>query len=158
MAKVKYIPSGYRNIIPSLSFKGTDEAIVWYQNVLGAKERSRIKGQDNKVMHAEMEIGDSLIFLAEENPEYKNKTPKATNGNSITLHIYVEDVDDTIKKAVQNGATLLMAPMDMFYGDRVGNIEDPYGYSWTLATHVKDVSETEMKKMAQEFKPEHAHA
>jgi PhnB protein len=70
--------------------------------------------------------------------------------------LYIEDVDDTITKAVQNGATLAMAPMDMFYGDRVGNIEDPFGYSWTIATHVKDVSESEMKKMAEEFHPEHA--
>lgn len=156
MAKKSYIPKGYHSITPSLSFSGTEEAIVWYKNIFGASEKMKVNGNDKKVMHAELEIGDSLIFLAEENPEYKNKTPKSTQGNSINLHLYVEDVDDTIKKAVQNGATLLMAPMDMFYGDRVGNIEDPFGYSWTLATHVKDVSENEMRRMAEEFKPEHA--
>ena len=156
MANVKYIPGGYHNVTPSLSFKGAEEAIVWYKNVFGAEERSRISGHDKKIMHAEMTIGDSMIFLAEENPEYNNKSPKSLNGNSVHLHLYVEDVDDTIKKAVQNGATLAMAPMDMFYGDRVGNIEDPFGYSWTIATHVKDVSESEMKKKAEEFHPEHA--
>lgn len=158
MAKEKYIPNGYHNITPSLSFKGTEEAIVWYKNVFGAQERSRINGPDKKIMHAELTIGDSMIFLAEENPEYKNKTPKSVNGNSVSLHLYVEDVDGTIKKAVQNGATLTMPSMDMFYGDRVGCIDDPYGYTWVLATHVKDIPENEMKKKAEEFKPEHEHA
>ena len=158
MAKQSYIPEGYHNITPSLSFNGTEEAMVWYKNVFGARERMKINGPDNKIMHAEMTIGDSMIFLAEQNPQYGNKTPQSVNGNSISLHIYVEDVDNTIKKAVQNGAKLLMAPMDMFYGDRCGNIEDPYGYSWVLATHVKDVAEKEMLQKAKEFTPEHAHA
>ena len=155
MAKVSYIPKGYHNVTPSLAFKGADEAIVWYKNVFGAKERMRMDGPDKKIMHAELNIGDSMIFLAEENPEYNSKSAKMTNGNSITLHLYVEDVDAAIKKAVQNGATLGMAPMDMFYGDRVGNIEDPFGYSWTLATHVKDVAENEVRKKAEEFTPQH---
>jgi PhnB protein len=160
MTKENHIPKGYQSLTPSLSFKRTEEAIEWYKNVFGATEKMKINGPDKKIMHAELMIGNSCFFLAEENPQYGNKTPDAVNGNSITLHLYVKDVDDTVKKAVQNGATLLMAPMDMFYGDRIGNILDPYGYSWALATHVKDVSESEMKKMAQEFKqqPEHEHA
>lgn len=156
MAKVKPIPSGYHNVTPSLAFRGTEEAMVWYKNVFGAEERMRIAGPGKKIMHAEMTIGDSMIFLAEENPEFHSKSPKSLNGNSVTLHLYVEDVDDTIKKAVQNGATLAMPPMDMFYGDRLGNIEDPFGYSWTISTHVKDVPENEMKKKAEEFHAEHA--
>ena len=156
MAKLPYIPKGYHNVTPSLAFKGADAAIVWYKNVFGAEERMRMDGPDKKVIHAELIIGDSMIFLAEENPQYGNKTPQSVNGNSVSLHLYVEDVDDTIKKAVQNGAKLLMAPMDMFYGDRCGNIEDPYGYGWVLATHVKDVSEKEMRQKAEEFTPEHA--
>lgn len=158
MANERSAPKGYHSLTPSLTYKGAEEAIVWYQNVFGAKEKMRIDGPDKKIMHAELTIGDSNFFLAEQNPQYGNKTPQSVNGNSITLHLYVPDVDDTIKKAVQNGATLLMAPMDMFYGDRIGNIEDPYGYSWALATHIKDVSENEMKRMAKEFKPEHEHA
>ena len=113
-------------------------------------------GPDKKVMHAELIIGDSLIFLAEENPQMKNKTPQSTNGNSVTLHVYVEDIDETIKKAVQNGATLGMPAEDMFYGDRVGRVDDPFGYTWSLATHVKDVSDTEMRRKADEMAREHA--
>lgn len=148
MANTSYCPKGYHNVTPSLAYKGAEQAITWYKNVFGAEERMRMDGPDKKIIHAELKLGDSVIFLAEENPAYKVKSPKSTNGNSITLHLYVEDVDDIIKKAVQNGATLLMAPMDMFYGDRVGNIEDPFGYSWTLATHVKDVSGEEMEREA----------
>jgi PhnB protein len=156
MAKISYIPKGYHNVTPSLSFKGTDAAIIWYKNVFGAKERMRMDGPDKKVMHAELTIGDSVVFLAEESPQMKNKTPQSTNGNSITLHVYVEDIDDTVKKAVQNGAALTMPAQDMFYGDRVGCVDDPFGYTWVLATHVKDVSETEMKRKAEEMAKEHA--
>ena len=151
MAKVSYIPKGYNNVTPSLAIKGADQAITWYKNVFGAEERMRMDGPDKKIMHAELKIGDSVIFLAEENPEYKIKSPRETNGNSVSLHMYVQDVDDTIKKAVQNGASLVMAPMDMFYGDRVGNIDDPFGYSWTLSTHVKDVTEDDMRNEAKKF-------
>ena len=141
MAKTSYIPKGYHNVTPSLSFRGANAAIIWYKNVFGAKEKMRLDGPDGKVMHGELIIGDSLIFVAEENPQMKNKTPQSTNGNSINLHVYVEDIDETMKKAVQNGATLIMPAEDMFYGDRVGRVDDPFGYAWVLATHVKDVSE-----------------
>jgi len=156
MAKTSYIPKGYQNVTPSLSFKGTNAAIIWYKNVFGAKEKMRLDGPDKKVMHAELMIGDSLIFLAEENPQMKNKTPQSTNGNSINLHVYVEDTDETIKKAVQNGATLVMPAEDMFYGDRVGRVDDPFGYAWVVATHVKDVSDTEVRRKADEMAQEHA--
>lgn len=151
MAKVSYIPKGYHNVTPSLAFKGADAAIVWYKNVFGAEEKMRMDGPDKKVMHAELILGDSIIFLAEENPEFKNKSAKTTNGNSVSLHVYVQDVDDTIKKAVQNGATLTMPATDQFYGDRCGRIEDPFGYTWVLATHVKDVSEKEMNQKAEQM-------
>jgi PhnB protein len=156
MAKISYIPKGYHNVTPSLSFNGTDAAIIWYKNVFGAKERMKVDGPDRKIMHAEITIGDSVIFLAEETPEMKNKTPQSTNGNSVILHVYVEDIDDTVKKAVQNGASLTMPAQDMFYGDRVGCVDDPFGYTWVLATHIKDVSESEMKKKAEEFRAQHA--
>jgi len=151
MAKVSYIPKGYHNVTPSLAFKGADAAIVWYKNVLGAEEKMRMEGPDKKIMHAELSIGDSMIFLAEENPQYKNKSAKSTNGNSVSLHVYVQDVDETLKKAVQNGASLTMPAADQFYGDRTGSIDDPFGYTWVLATHVKDVSEQEMNKKAEEM-------
>ena len=156
MAKTSYIPKGYHNVTPSLSFNGTDAAIIWYKNVFGAKERMRMDGPDKKIMHAELTVGDSVVFLAEESPQMKNKTPQSTNGNSVTLHVYVEDIDETVKKAVQNGASLTMPAQDMFYGDRVGCVDDPFGYTWVLATHVKDVSETEMRRKAEEMAKEHA--
>jgi PhnB protein len=146
MARKSYIPEGYSVVTPSLAFKGTDAAISWYKNVFGAKEKMRMDSPEKKVMHAELSIGDSIIFLAEEDPQYKNKSAKSVNGNSIKLYVYVEDVDGTIKKAVQNGATLTMPADDQFYGDRVGSIDDPFGYSWVLATHIKDVSKEEMSR------------
>ena len=154
MERASYIPEGYHSITPSLSFKGTEAAIVWYRNVFNAEERARFDGPDNKIMHAELTIGDSMIFLGEENPKYGSQGPQTTNGNSVKLHFYLEDVDSVVKKAVQNGATLTMPAMDMFYGDRVACIDDPFGYSWVLSTHIKDISEKEMHEKAEAF--EHA--
>jgi len=153
MAKTSYIPEGYSSVTPSLVFKGTDAAITWYQNVFNAKEKIRMKGPDKKITHAELKIGDSLIFLSEDNPQSKTKTPQETNGNSMSLYIYLPDVNETVKKAVQNGAKLVMPTQDMFYGDRVGCIEDPFGYTWVIATHIKDVSENEMYKLAEQMQP-----
>src|SRR5262245_9336967 len=101
MKKTSYMPNGYHNVIPSLSFKDTQTAIDWYTNVVRAKEKMRVKGHDEKIMHAELSIGDSVIFLADENPKYNNIGPSHTNGNSVVLHTYVEDVDEVINKAVQ---------------------------------------------------------
>src|SRR6185436_16315567 len=153
MVKRSYMPEGYHRVTPSLAFRGTDAAITWYKNVFGAKEKMRMDGPDKKVMHAELTIGDSLIFLAEENPQSKTKIPKETNGNSISLYVFLPDVDDTIRKAVRDGASLVMPAQDMFYGDRVGCIEDPFGYTWVLGTHIKDVSEKEMQKQASAMQP-----
>jgi PhnB protein len=146
MAKKSHIPEGYNSVTPSLFFKGTDAAITWYKNVFGATEKMRMENPDKTIGHAELRIGDSVIFLAEENLKFNNKSAKSVNGNSITLYIYLQDVDETVKKAVQNGAKLVMPVDDMFYGDRIGSIDDPFGYTWVIATHVREVSEEEMKK------------
>src|ERR1051326_1607015 len=151
MAKNSYIPEGYSAITPSLMFKGTEAAITWYQNVFGAKEKMRMDGPDKKIMHAELKIGDSLIFLGEDNPQSKTKLPSEANGNTISLYIYLPNVNETIKKATQNGAKLVMASQDMFYGDRVGCIEDPFGYTWVIATHIKDVPENEAHRLAEQM-------
>jgi len=151
MAKTSYIPKDYSAVTASLAFKGADAAITWYKNVFGAKEKARMEGPDRKILHAEIQINDSIVFLAEDDPKYKTKTPKATNGNSVKLYLYLEDVDNTIKKAVQNGATLVMPAEDMFYGDRVGCIDDPFGYTWVVATHVKDVPKEEMSRHMEEM-------
>ena len=155
MNKVSYIPEGYNAVIPALAFKGADAAIKWYVNVFGAKEKMRFDNPDGTIAHAEITIGDNVIMLAEENPEY-NSSPKTLKGNSVNICIYLPDVDAVIKKATANGANLIMPVEDQFYGDRSGRIEDPFGYRWIIATHIKDVSEEEMKKAMREMQHEHA--
>jgi len=155
MNKVSYIPEGYNAVIPALAFKGADAAIKWYVNVFGAKEKMRFDNPDGTIAHAEITIGDNVIMLAEENPEY-NSSPKTLKGNSVNLCIYLPDVDAVVKKATANGAKLLMPVEDQFYGDRSGRIEDPFGYRWIIATHIKDVSEEEMKKAMREMQHEPA--
>ncbi|HET6769536.1 MAG TPA: VOC family protein [Chitinophagaceae bacterium] len=151
MEKTSFLPKGYQAVMPSLAFKSADAAITWYKNVFGAQEKARMEGPDKKIMHAEMDINGSVIFLADDDPKYKTTTPNVTNGNSIKLYAYVPDIDNTIKKAVKDGASLVMPAEDMFYGDRVGCIDDPFGYTWVLATHIKDVSEKEMYKKMEEM-------
>ena len=148
-----YIPEGYHAVTPALAFHGADAAIIWYKNVFGARVKMRFDNHDKTVAHAEIEIGDSVIMLSEENLKY-NKSPKTVEGNSINLMLYVPDVDEVIKKAVNDGARLIAPPADQFYGDRNGRIEDPFGYLWIISTHVKDVSEEEMKKAMEEMVPE----
>lgn len=150
MEKNAYIPEGYNAVIPALAFHGADAAIKWYVNVFGAKEKMRMDNPDKTVAHAEIAIGGDVIMLAEENLQY-NTSPETLKGNSVNLFIYVPDVDGVIKKAVDNGAVLIMEPQDQFYGDRSGRIEDPFGYRWIISTHVRDVSEEEMKKAMDEW-------
>lgn len=157
MKKVSYIPEGYNAVIPALAFHGADTAIRWYVNNFGAKEKMRMDAPDGTIAHAEISIGGDVVMLSEENPQY-NKSPKTAKGNSVNLCIYVNDVDAVIKKATSNGAKLLIPTADQFYGDRSGRIEDPFGYVWTVATHIKDVSEAEMKKGMEEMAAHHQPA
>ncbi len=150
MAKTSYIPKGYTAVSPALAFKGAAAAITWYKNIFGAKEKMRFDNPDNTIAHAEITIDDSLIYLSDENLQY-NQSPKTLGGNSVNLCVYVPDVDAVIKKAVDNGAKLIMPAADQFYGDRSGRIEDPFGYFWIVATHVKDVSEEEMHRKMEEM-------
>jgi PhnB protein len=150
MAKTSYIPEGYTAVSPALAFKGAAAAITWYKNIFGAKEKMRFDNPDKTIGHAEITIGDSLVYLADENLQY-NQSPKTLGGNSVNLCVYVPDVDAVIKKAVDNGAKLIMPVADQFYGDRSGRIEDPFGYIWVISTHVKDVSEEEMHRKMEEM-------
>ena len=150
MAKTSYIPKGYTAVSPALAFKGAAAAITWYKNIFGAKEKMRFDNPDNTIAHAEITIDDSLIYLSDENLQY-NQSPKTLGGNSVNLCVYVPNVDAVIKKAVDNGAKLIMPAADQFYGDRSGRIEDPFGYFWIIATHVKDVSEEEMHRKMEEM-------
>ena len=150
MAKTSYIPKGYTAVSPALAFKGAAAAITWYKNIFGAKEKMRFDNPDKTVAHAEITIGDSLLYLSDENLQY-NQSPKTLGGNSVNLCVYVPDVDAVIKKAVDNGAKLIMSAADQFYGDRSGRIEDPFGYIWVISTHVKDMSEEEMHRKMEEM-------
>ena len=146
MAKVKPIPDGYRSVTPYLFVRGAARAIEFYQNVFGAIERVRMPGPDGKIAHAELQIGDSMIMLADENPHNQAKSPETLGGSANSLHLYVENVDSVVDKAVKAGAKLIRPVADQFYGDRMGSIVDPFGQIWSVGTHVEDVSPEEMKK------------
>jgi PhnB protein len=144
------IPDNYPRVIPYLIVDGGNAAIDFYTSVLGAKQRGRMDGPDGKVGHAELELGDSLIMLADEFPDMGARGPKAIGGSPVTVHVYVEDVDSVFDKALQAGANEVRAPEDQFYGDRSGQFEDPFGHRWNVATHVEDVPPEEMEKRAAE--------
>jgi PhnB protein len=146
MAEVKPIPEGYPRVTPYLHMDGAKDAIEFYGRVLGAKERMRMPGPEGKIGHAELELGDSIIMLADEFPEMDVHGPKAIGGTAVTLHIYVEDADAVFDAAVGAGATPRRPVENQFYGDRLGEFEDPWGHRWSIATHVEDVPPDEMEK------------
>lgn len=148
MSKVSPIPKGYHSITPYLIIKGAAQAIDYYKKVFGAKEEVRMNGPDGKVAHAELQIGDSRIMLADENPNMgQGHASAATIGASpISLYLYLPDVDNVVKNATAAGAKILRPVADQFYGDRSGFIQDPFGHLWGIATHVEDVSPEEMKE------------
>ena len=148
---VQPIPEGYPRVTPYLICDGASEAIDFYGSVLGAKERMRMGGPDGKVGHAELEIGDSVVMLADEHTEIGAVGPKTVGGTPVTIHVYVEDVDDVFQRAIDSGATERQALKDQFYGDRSGSFEDPFGHVWNVAQHVEDVPPDEMEKRAAEY-------
>jgi PhnB protein len=152
MAKVKFIPEGYHTVTPSLVVKGGKKAIDFYKAAFGAKELGTMYNLDGKsVMHAELQIGDSRIMLGDESKEMGALSPQTIGGTPVSLNIYVEDCDATIKKAVAAGATLKMPPADMFWGDRYGKVQDPFGHGWGILTHKEDVSPADMEKRGKEW-------
>jgi PhnB protein len=148
---VQPVPEGYNTVTPYLAVPNAAEAIDFYARALGAKERSRMAGPGGSVMHAELEVGDSLIMLSDPFPQASTKTPKDLGGTSVNIFLYVDDIDAAYKQAIDAGATSLMEPDDMFWGDRFGSVEDPFGHTWTIATHIEDVSPEEMQKRSEEF-------
>jgi PhnB protein len=147
---VNPIPEGYPRVTPYLCADPADAAIDFYVKVLGARERMRMPSPGGKVGHAELELGDSLIMLADEHPEVGALSPKSIGGTPVTINLYVEDVDAVFDRALQEGATSLRAPENQFYGDRMGQFEDPFGHRWSIGTHVEDVPPEEMEKRAAE--------
>ena len=142
---VKPIPDGYHSITPFLTVRDAARAIEFYKQAFGAVERGVMKGPDGKVMHAELKIGDSLIMLSDEFPEFGALSPESIGGSAMGLHIYVDGVDAAFDRAVKAGARVEMPVMDQFWGDRYGKLTDPFGHKWSIATHTKDLSMDEMK-------------
>ena len=153
-AKVKPIPEGYHSVTPYLAIAGASAAIEFYKKAFGAKELYRLPLSVNRIGHAELQIGDSRIMLADESPEMEAYGPKALGGSPVGLAVYVENVDAVFNQAVQAGARVLRPLRDQFYGDRSGSLEDPFGHKWTLATHIEDVSPDEMLKRMQNMERE----
>jgi PhnB protein len=142
------IPDNYPRVTPYLIVDGAAEAIEFYTAVLGASERGRMPAPGGRIGHAELTIGESVIMLADELPEMDARGPRTVGGSPVTLHVYVEDVDDVFGRAVRAGAKQLRAVEDQFYGDRTGQFEDPFGHRWNVATHIEDVPPDEMSKRA----------
>ena len=148
MATVKPIPDGYPRVIPYLSVDGASAAIDFYTNVFGAKERVRMPAPGGKLGHAELEIGDSVVMLADAFPDMGAPTPKALGGTPVSIMVYVEDVDTVFERAIAAGATADRTVENQFYGDRAGQFVDPFGHKWFVATHIEDVPPEEMAKRA----------
>lgn len=151
---VQPIPPGQENLIPHLVCSPCSEAIDFYKKAFGAEEIRRMKGPDGqKIMHAAIRIGKSFVFLVDDFPEFcggKSQTAKALKGTPVTLHQYVENCDAAMKRASDAGATVVMPAQDMFWGDRYGVLEDPYGHKWSIATHLKDLTSAEMQAASNE--------
>lgn len=149
--KVQPIPKGYNSITPYLAIRGAAEAIEFYKKAFGAMELMRMPGPAGKLGHVEIKVGDSKVMLADESEQMNFLGPQARGGTPVHIHVYVKDVDATVAKAVELGAKMMRQVQDMFYGDRTGAIEDPFGHFWHIATHVRDVSMAEMKRAAAEM-------
>ena len=152
MASVKPVPEGMHTVTPNLTIRDCAKAIDFYKRALGAQEISRMPAPDGKsIWHAELRIGDSVVFMNDEMPGMGRPAPSADQPVPVTMWLYVPDCDAAYKKAVQAGAKETMKPADMFWGDRCAGIADPFGYVWSFATHTKDLTNEEMKRAGEEF-------
>jgi PhnB protein len=150
---VKAIPEGMHALTPHLVCAGAADAIEFYKKAFNAVELVRLPGPQGRLMHASLRIGDSTLMLVDEMPEHGALGPKALKGSPVTIHLYVENADATVEQAVAAGAKVTMPVADMFWGDRYGQLEDPFGHRWSVATHKRDLTPEEiqdaMRKMAQ---------
>jgi PhnB protein len=156
-SKTKPIPKGYHTLLPYINIKNAAKAIEFYKKAFGAKEVGRITMPDGSIGHAELEIGDSKIMIAEENEQWGNKSPQTIGGTPVCLCLYVEDVDSVFAQALDAGAKVSgeMEVKDQFYGDRTGTLTDPFGHQWSIMTHIEDVSFEEMQKRSDKMFAEH---
>ena len=150
MAKVNPIPPGNHTVTASLVVRDSKKAIEYYQKAFGAQQLSILMGPNGGVMHAEIKIGDTKIYLGDESPEMGALSPSSLGGSPVSLNIYTEDCDAMFNRAVAAGATVAMPLADMFWGDRYGKLTDPFGHNWGIATHKEDVSPEEMEKRGKE--------
>ena len=148
MADIKPMPDGYHTLTPYIVVDGAADAIAFYQKAFGAEEIYRMPAPGGKVMHAEIQIGDSRLMLSDAIPEMGGRSPKTLGGSPASILVYVPDVDAAFARAVEAGATAEMPVANMFWGDRYGKVKDPFGHVWQLATHVEDVSPEEMGRRA----------
>jgi uncharacterized glyoxalase superfamily protein PhnB len=148
---VKGCPEGMHTVTPYLTCVGAAEAIEFYKKAFNAMELARLPGPDGKIVHAMIRIGDSTLMLADEFPEMESFSPKSLKGSPITIHLYVGNVDAFVSRAVEAGAKITMPVADMFWGDRYGQIEDPFGHKWSVATHIRDVTPEELERGAHEI-------
>jgi PhnB protein len=148
MPEVRAIPDGYHSVQPYLYFKSTADAIAFYTKAFGATERLRMAGNDGRIGHAEIEIGDSCVMMADENPQWGALSVEHYGGAPMSLMIYVEDCDAVYRKALAAGAKSLREPADQFYGDRMAGVADPFGFQWFIGTHIKDMSKEQLEQKA----------
>lgn len=147
-SKIKPIPDGYHSATPYLIITNAAQAIEFYKKAFGATELTRLTTPDGKLMHAEIKIGDSPIMICDECPDWNALSPQTIGGTTVSIVLYVADVDSVVNQAVAAGATVLMPVDNQFWGDRMGTIVDPFGHKWSIATHTEDVSAEELDKRA----------
>jgi len=140
----KPIPENYHALTPSLAVENAAKAIEFYKRAFGAKERGRMPGPGDTIAHAELEIGDSVLMLADPMPQSTVTPPTKLDGTSVGIFLYVEDVDSVVQDALDAGATVKMPVADQFWGDRFGVVADPFGHTWQIATHVEDLTPEEI--------------
>lgn len=150
MPAARPVPEGHHTITPHLVVRDAAKAIDFYKKAFGAREINRMAMLDGKILHAELQIGDSMLYLADEFPGAGSQAPQSLGGTSVVLNLYVEDVDSLWKKAVSAGATVKMELGDQFWGDRYGQVADPFGHSWGLATHKEELAPAEVERRARE--------
>lgn len=146
----KHIPAGMTSVTPHLVCAGAAAAIEFYKKAFNAVEEMRIPGPDGKLIHASVRIADSPVMLVDEFPEMGGTSPRTLKGSPVTIHVYVEDVDALVAQATRAGAKVTMPLADMFWGDRYCSLEDPFGHSWSFATHLRDMSEAELRAAAKQ--------
>jgi len=151
MTKVKPIPDGMHSVTPHLICAGAADAIEFYKKAFGAVDLGRLPGPKGRLMHAAIRIGDSTVMLVDEMPEWGAFGPKSLKGSPVTIHLYVQDVDASVARAVAAGAKITMPLDDMFWGDRYCKVEDPFGHHWSIATHIREVSPEEMQQAMQKM-------